>query len=127
MFHWQLESLAQGLHRACNILYPKATVEPCMGIAAHVRLQCNPSTAKYALRCTSKHTSLHFLTCPSILFKWYPLCTAGLSSAYEVLTADARQIYCSDTADGHGRVCYLMSFVQSVYMASVNIFSQYRM
>ena len=29
-------------------------------LATHVRLQCNPSAAKYALRCTSKHTSLHF-------------------------------------------------------------------
>ncbi len=27
---------------------------------AHVRLQCNSSTAKCILRCTSKHTSLHF-------------------------------------------------------------------
>ncbi len=48
-----------------------------------------------------KHLKI-FLPCPSILFKWYPLCTAGLSSAHEVLTADTLQIYCSDTADGHG-------------------------
>ncbi len=29
-------------------------------LLSHVRLQCNPSAAKYALRCTSKHTSMHF-------------------------------------------------------------------
>ena len=33
------------------------------------------------------------------IFKWYPLCTAGLSSACEVQTADTLQIYCSDTAE----------------------------
>ena len=35
---------------------------------------------------------LHF-TWSIILFKWYPLCTAGLYSAHEVLTADTLQIY----------------------------------
>ncbi len=40
----------------------------------------------------------------SKLIQWYPLCTAGLSSAHEVLTADTLQIYCNDTADGHGLI-----------------------
>ncbi len=48
------------------------------------------------LPCTSEDTSPRST--------WYPLCTAGLSSAHEVLTADTLQIYCSDTADGHGSV-----------------------
>ncbi len=55
--------------------------------------------SQYSEVCTSLHLKGYFST---KYIKWYPLCTAGLSSAHEVLTADALQIYCSDTADGHG-------------------------
>ncbi len=73
-------------------------------LSVHTMWHCPCIHLQYALRCTSKHTSLHF---KGYFSTKYPLCTAGLSSAHEVLTADALQIYCSDTADGHGRSLFL--------------------
>ncbi len=73
-----------------------------------MQTQCTADALQMHWVSTAMHCKIFFftlqifLTCPSILFKWYTLCTAGLSSAHEVLTADTLQIYCSDTADGHG-------------------------
>ncbi len=134
------------------------SVQGWISVNATGEVQCNASTAKYALRCTSKHTLLHFKGhfragsekmkpfCDVIIHCWFQattppmpkkhytedasfflnlpfsaksivphlkyctvlryrtacLCTAGLSSAHAVLTADTLQIYCSDTASGHG-------------------------
>ncbi len=53
--YWMWEKL-----NTCRKNVGRVSHQTLRATLTHVCLQCNPSAAKYALRCTSKHTSLHF-------------------------------------------------------------------